>query len=103
MGFDTLLLYPDNDNIDTSQLFYSYWAYHNRNKFFWGYFDKRSPGNHLVDGNYEKWYFRKKNVLRIKNCKTKRSTFYKISVRKDDSNKTLSLLLSKEEGSFPVW
>lgn len=94
-GFDTLLLYPDNDKIDTSSLFYCYWVYQNHNKFFWGYFDKRNPGNELVNVCYQKWNIRKENILSIKNCKTRKRTYYKIFASKETSDNKLSLMLTR--------
>jgi hypothetical protein len=30
-AFDTLILYPDNDNVDTTNAYYMYWVYHGKN------------------------------------------------------------------------
>lgn len=79
---DTLLLIPDNEQMDTGRFLYSYWRYHGKNKFARIYFDKTQNG--IVDpslGIYEKWKFFRNDsqfFLRIKQMKTKKQTKYRL-------------------------
>ena len=92
-SFDSLSLLPDNGNIDTAKLFYSYWTYHGKNKFFWGYFDKSEPRSELASGNYEKWKLKGDDILAIKNCKTKDKVYYKIVYNYGNLNTIKNVLL----------
>lgn len=102
-AFDTLILYPDNDNFDTANAYYMYWVYHGRSKFYAASIDHRHTniaGGIWLKAGYEKWKIRKyasTSMLTIKQYKKRTVTKYNIFYNKNADGKINSVVLIKRD------